>query len=52
MDLSINDSDQFEAENIENALEIEHEMEFDFDKAKGFPCLTKPVQFCLSAAKG
>ena len=70
------DSDQFEAESIEDSLNIEHEMVFNFDKKKerdlrvedfcltgglvsvrgsrmeGFPCLIKPVHFCLSAAKG
>ena len=29
-----------------------NELEFKFNEAKGFPCLDKPVPYCLSDAKG
>ena len=37
---------------IENFFGLESELEFRFNRTKGFPCLRRPVPYCLSAAKG
>ena len=41
-----------EFEKIENFFGFENELEFRFNRTKGFPCLHRPVPMCLSAAKG
>ena len=41
-----------EAKQLETFLNIEHEIEFKFNPRKGFECLEKPIQYCLSDAKG
>ena len=37
---------------IEHFFGFENELEFKFNRTKGFPCLSRPVPYCLSAAKG
>ena len=37
---------------IEEFFGLENELEFRFNRTKGFPCLHRPVPYCLSAAKG
>ena len=37
---------------IEKFFGIENELSFQFNETKGFPCLHRPVQMCLSEAKG
>jgi len=37
---------------IEQFFGVASELEFKFNGAKGFPCLEKPVPYCLSDAKG
>ena len=41
-----------EVEYLEDRLGIEKELQFEFNKKKKFNCLTKPVPYCLSDAKG
>ena len=38
--------------NIEKFFGLESELEFRFNRTKGFPCLHRPVPYCLSDAKG
>ena len=37
---------------IERFFGLDSELEFRFDRTKGFPCLQRPVPYCLSDAKG
>ena len=37
---------------MEGELELEHELQFEFNRAKGFNCLVEPTDYCLSDAKG
>ena len=37
---------------IESFLELDHELQFKFNRTKGFPCLDKPIPFCLADSKG
>ena len=41
-----------EARHLEEQLNVNHELEFKFDRKKNFDCLWKPLKYCLSAAKG
>ena len=41
-----------EVEYLESRLGIEKELEFEFNENKKFNCLSKPVPYCLSDAKG
>ena len=41
-----------EVEYLEGRLGIEQELQFEFNEKKKFNCLTKPVPYCLSDAKG
>ena len=41
-----------EASHLEEHLGLKHELKFEFNKQKGFNCLTKPQKYCLSDAKG
>lgn len=41
-----------EVEYLESRLGIEKELEFEFNEKKKFNCLSKPVPYCLSDAKG
>ena len=37
---------------LENRLGIDNELHFEFNQKKQFNCLSKPVPYCLSDAKG
>ena len=37
---------------LEEQLGIEKELKFEFNEEKKFNCLTEPVPYCLSDAKG
>ena len=37
---------------FEDFFGVEHELEFKFNSAKGYPCLTRPVPMCLGKDKG
>ena len=37
---------------IEDFLKLNHELQFSFNQTKGFPCLDKPIPFCLADSKG
>ena len=37
---------------IEHFFGFENELEFKFNQTKGFPCLSRPVPFCLPGSKG
>ena len=37
---------------LEEQLGIEQELKFEFNEEKKFNCLTEPVPYCLSDAKG
>ena len=37
---------------IEKFFELKPELNFEFNKTKGFPCLKEPVPFCLGKNKG
>ena len=41
-----------EASHLERFLQVENELQFGINDEKGFTCLTEPVEFCLSGAKG
>ena len=41
-----------EAQYFESRLNLEHELQFEFNEQKHFNCLRQPVQYCLSDAKG
>ena len=41
-----------EAQEFEQFLGLENDLEFGRNEEKGFMCLSKPVEFCLSDAKG
>ena len=41
-----------EAAHLEEQLGLKHELKFEFNKQKGFNCLTQPQKYCLSDAKG
>ena len=37
---------------MEDRLGIDHELHFEYNEKKKFNCLSKPVPYCLSDAKG
>ena len=37
---------------LEDKLGIDHELHFEYNKKKQFNCLSQPVPYCLSDAKG
>ena len=41
-----------EAQQFEKFLGLENDLDFERNEEKGFMCLSKPVEFCLSGAKG
>ena len=41
-----------EARKFEEFLGVESDLDFERNAEKGFMCLSKPVEFCLSGAKG
>ena len=41
-----------EARKFEEFLGVESDLDFEKNAEKGFMCLSKPVEFCLSGAKG
>ena len=41
-----------EAQYFESRLNLEHELKFAFNERKHFNCLSEPIEYCLSDAKG
>ena len=41
-----------EFQNLENYFGVEHQLEFEFNEEKGYPCLKRPIEMCLGADKG
>ena len=37
---------------FEKFFDLDHELEFEMNEEKGYPCLKKPVKFCLGGEKG